>query len=272
MIYLVSQEGQMCNQLISLAAVCSLGIEYETNVICPNIDMKLKKYFLFNEKIDKISIKVYGSKRWKMLYFCYKIFAKIFKIRSKKKFDKNKSNKNQYFYDRISFFEPEVFVKHIDGIRLFLDFKPEVKEHCKSMVSGIFRNNVTIIGVHIRRGDYKFFNNGEWYYSDEEYAMWMRKLASDRHVKFLICSNEKVDLGFYQKKGLDVCRIGSNAIEDLCLLSMCDYIMGPPSTYSLWAALISDKKRWIIDNRNYDIRWEKAKLLQQRIKEGESVC
>ena len=35
-------------------------------------------------------------------------------------------------------------------------------------------------------------------------------------------------------------QFGGNAVEDLFMLSECDYIIGPPSTYSLVAAMYHD--------------------------------
>ena len=34
--------------------------------------------------------------------------------------------------------------------------------------------------------------------------------------------------------------MGGNAVEDLYMLSECDYVIGPPSTYSLVAAMYRD--------------------------------
>jgi hypothetical protein len=39
---------------------------------------------------------------------------------------------------------------------------------------------------------------------------------------------------------VEVHLLGGNAVEDLFMLSECDYIIGPPSTYSLVAAMYRD--------------------------------
>lgn len=264
MIYLLSREGQMCNQLLSLAMVCSLGVEYNTDVVCPVIDERLKEYFVFNADINGIRIKTYYSSKWRTVSLFYKALKKFFGYESNARFNPDKSNKNQYFLDRISFFEPEIFANHTDDIRDFLDFQPVIKEKCKSQIDRMRKNGFVLVGVHIRRGDYKEFQGGKWYYTDDEYTRWMRHLAEDKNVQFLICSNESVDLELYKAAGLDVSQPGKSAIDDLCLLSMCDYVMGPPSTYSLWAAMIGGKKRWILDERTCDISWGGGKTIGRK--------
>jgi hypothetical protein len=64
-------------------------------------------------------------------------------------------------------------------------------------------------------------------------------------VGFLICSNEAINATMYQ--GLTVCFGTGDPVEDLYCLSACDYIIGPPSSFSAWAAFYGDKPiRWIV--------------------------
>jgi hypothetical protein len=61
--------------------------------------------------------------------------------------------------------------------------------------------------------------------------------GNHKSLLFYITSNEGIDLKFYKNRNLNV-EIGTGQfIEDLYSLSLCDYIFGPPSTYSLWAAM-----------------------------------
>ncbi len=58
-----------------------------------------------------------------------------------------------------------------------------------------------------------------------------------KKAKFLLCSNEKIELANFQ--GLDYFTIpASSGAKDLYALSKCSYIVGPPSTYSEWASFI----------------------------------
>lgn len=96
-----------------------------------------------------------------------------------------------------------------------------------------------VVGVHIRKGDYKEWHCGKFFYSDEQYESLMAQLENllaPRKVKFFLSTN-----GIVSNKIIDghsTFRIeNGNMAHDLYGLSQCDYIMGPPSTFSKWAAL-----------------------------------
>lgn len=94
----------------------------------------------------------------------------------------------------------------------------------------------TLVGVHIRLGDYRKWNAGKYAHSFEQYRMWCEQVQefTGSNTRFLIASNEEVPLEAFQ--GLDVVLAPGHAMEDLYSLAACDLIMGPPSTYSSWAA------------------------------------
>ena len=95
-----------------------------------------------------------------------------------------------------------------------------------------------IIGIHIRRGDYKTFEGGRYYFELEEYRAHMqalRELYHDRKVCFALSTNENIDRKMFD--GLEICDISNaTAIHDLYMLSQCDRIVGPLSTFSRWAS------------------------------------
>lgn len=100
-------------------------------------------------------------------------------------------------------------------------------------------NGRKLVGVHVRRGDYRRFCEGRYFFSDEEYVRFMemaRTAISERCV-FVMVSDEPLNEGFFRAGGLDahVFR-GDDFSEDLVMLSLCDYVMGPWSTFSWWAA------------------------------------
>lgn len=95
------------------------------------------------------------------------------------------------------------------------------------------------VGVHIRRGDYKEWCNGKYYYSDNVYIRIMHDLASEakrigKNIRFLICSNERFDIDQVNLHTLQI--PNSDGITDLYALSQCDFIVAPPSSYSQWAS------------------------------------
>lgn len=113
-------------------------------------------------------------------------------------------------------------------------------------IDTIRKNADIVIGVHIRRGDYRNWNEGRFYYELDQYIDFMRKvekLFPSQKVSFFICSdewfhvNEFTELALYRFENNQT----SSAILDLYTLSMCDYIMGPYSTFSRWASFIGEK-------------------------------
>ena len=94
-----------------------------------------------------------------------------------------------------------------------------------------------LVGVHVRRGDYRRFMGGRFLFDDATYARLMhatRELLAERDVRFLLCADEPVADNCF--RGLDVVRGTGHALEDLYALAGCDYVLGPPSTYTGWAS------------------------------------
>jgi len=99
-----------------------------------------------------------------------------------------------------------------------------------------------IVGVHIRRGDYKDWAGGMWYFEDDAFAQHLRNIENKLNPKktvFVICSNEDVNFENYQN--LELRKSTGHIIEDMYILAECDYIVGPHSTYSMWASFYGQK-------------------------------
>jgi hypothetical protein len=86
----------------------------------------------------------------------------------------------------------------------------------------------------------------------------IKKLFPDRSVAFFISSNENIDLALFPD-----CTCfslpSSNSVKDLYGLSQCDYIIGPPSTFSAWAAYHGDTYLYFIENPAAEITLSKFK-------------
>ncbi|MGA2223586.1 MAG: hypothetical protein ABSH41_03985 [Syntrophobacteraceae bacterium] len=99
-----------------------------------------------------------------------------------------------------------------------------------------------LCGVHLRLGDYKQFKSGRWFYSIEQYVAKMREFhecfRTRNPVRFLVCSDGNLPRDPF--RGLPVAFGSGQFMEDLSALSQCDFIFGPPSTYSAWASFYGD--------------------------------
>ena len=104
-----------------------------------------------------------------------------------------------------------------------------------------------LVGVHVRRGDYAHFRNGCYSYSDQVYSRVMREMVDQLPGKtsFLLSSDEPIAQGVYQGFSVQPC-VGQE-LADLYSLAQCDYILGPPSTYSAWASFYGKVPLFHID-------------------------
>lgn len=134
---------------------------------------------------------------------------------------------------------------------LFLKYKPEIlklfafDEAVDKKAEGRLGDMWGVhLGVHVRRGDYATFQGGRFLYSDEQYCDVIRgyydRCYPKERLSVYICSNDpKLDRDCYRErlKGFFVHFPEGNPAEDLCLLSKCDNLIGPPSTFTLVASM-----------------------------------
>lgn len=140
---------------------------------------------------------------------------------------------------------PELFMKYRSEIAELFDFLPKVHVQVGKTLQQSPADAIKL-GVHIRRGDYKTWCNGRFYFDDAQYIGLIRRIATllpDKQVDVYICTNDfQLDRERYRKE-LSPVKVyfpqGSPA-EDLCLLSKCDYLIGPPSSYTLIASMYHD--------------------------------
>ncbi|WP_167856315.1 alpha-1,2-fucosyltransferase [Hymenobacter metallicola] len=125
-----------------------------------------------------------------------------------------------------------------------------------ALLSALRQTADVVVGVHIRRGDYATYNNGAYYYDNATYARAMRavqeQLPASRRVVFLLCSNE--ELNFADFAGLRVHAATGHFVEDLYALAGCDYVVGPPSSYSMWASFYGQVPLLHLEQPNQDLR------------------
>jgi hypothetical protein len=114
--------------------------------------------------------------------------------------------------------------------------------------------NKIVIGVHIRRGDYKSWQNGKYFYSDSVYEHYIYLLleliaTEERQIKIVIFSNEPTSMG----ERLD-CEVSKNQwYIDHYLMSQCHFLIGPPSTFTLWASYIGMNRYYHIKDPSSSI-------------------
>jgi hypothetical protein len=125
-------------------------------------------------------------------------------------------------------------------------FKPDsdIIDEVEACLSPVKAAHDVLIGIHIRRGDYKTWKSGRYFYNNETYRFYMKSLQKQfnelgKSVAFVICSNEFFSLDWFRE--LNCYRAPGGIISDLYTLAECDYIFGPPSTYSMWASYYGNR-------------------------------
>lgn len=276
MLILAAKPGQLANRLAILSHIIAFSLEYDTSAMLHILD----EYCDFFEgpknglKIKQKQIFHLLDKTKHQRSRCLGLFAKISRFMRKSHlisfpFVKNIHLKNDeelfimndekhlpeltskklFFLSGWLFRTQGLVEKHRDFITNY--FKPLkiFRDSAENVVLPLKNDFKTVVGIHIRRGDYKNFLGGKYFYEIKEYKSAMNKIADifgKEKTAFVICSNEEIDLDFFS--GLNAFKGPGHFVADLHTLSLCDYIAGPPSTFSMWASFYGQKPLWQIEN------------------------
>ena len=191
-----------------------------------------------------------------------KLLGNLFTVRSDLNFDGTKSlseiipadywlSRKTLFVSGWKFREPVLTKKHANKIRDF--FKPieKVRIQVEKSFPERVNDKCLVVGVHIRKGDYANWKGGKYDYPICDYITIMKKILDlfpDNKLSFLICSNETLDAEIFNEFSITISH--NSPIEDLYALSMCDLILGPPSTFTQWASFYGEKPLLHIYNTN----------------------
>jgi len=147
---------------------------------------------------------------------------------------------------------PGWIAPHTDVIRRHLRLKEEYVRRVDALLEKARQGCDRLIGVHIRQGDFLTDKNqGRYYYTTAQYVEKLRALSDlyrPERVGFFVCSDEPQPAELFADLA---CTFGGeDPVVDLHSLARCDAIIGPPSSFSLWAALIGGSRfHWIFDMR-----------------------
>lgn len=123
------------------------------------------------------------------------------------------------------------------AVREFLQPVPEHEARVAAVLEPLRQSADVVVGVHIRHGDYRTFAGGQFFFPAERYRRWMdqaRELLAPNRVAFVLCSDEEHDPEHW--RGLTVVRGPGQPVSDLFTLAGCDYLLGPPSTFTYFAS------------------------------------
>ena len=112
-----------------------------------------------------------------------------------------------------------------------------------------------LVGVHARRGDYASYLDGLHYHSWESYLDWANQTkkilvnSGKKNVGIVICSDEVPSSNVPKRE--DVYFSSSKEVMvDIHLLSLCDYNLGPPSSFGTWVSWYGKVPRLVLKKKS----------------------
>lgn len=243
-VYIITEHsGQLCNWLFSLLPVLAAAEHYGTSLV---ILFSTRKYAeFFPELKNRRNIKFWLSKEENagqpLFERITNDLARALGYQSERDIREHSPSGLVFINGWSHRHDKSFIIERKESIRRI--FKP--KDDAKGLVEALFHDyNGITVGVHVRRGDYRVWKQGKYFFEDEVYLRAMRQFKGlleegfCRPVRFFLCSDESLTI---QAPDLDVVSSGvSDPIVDLYSLSRCDYIIGPPSTFSQWASFYGD--------------------------------
>ena len=252
--------GQMCNKLYNQMNVIASALEWNTKIKYYNFDL-FSSFNYDNLMSKKILIIKKKSIISKVIFKLKKLSKKnTIKIENQNTINnvteyiqRNIINQNYYFYGW-PFSNLTALRKHKTEIQSFYKVSEKMCDYIFEQKKLLLQDAKTLcIGVHIRRGDYKSWRKGKFYFEDNIYKKFMDQLYELLKLSkcvFFIFSNEFIDEKFYANDKYKIVLTKGNAEQDFHLLSSMDYIISAPSTFSGMASFLGDIPRYIIQDSN----------------------
>ncbi len=232
-IIITEKYGGFCNRLFQSLHYHAYSLEKKIKFFNPSMlgILKFDNYFFYF--LDSIN------------NFLLRSITKLFKII----FGKNEIclyfNRNNYikFVNGWDFRKYKLSTKHHKVLKTLYSFDKRYFSRKSIKLLKFLINKKKdgkfIIGIHIRRGDYNQWNEGKYYFDDDFYKDVINKLKKNlinenKDPFVVVVSDEKIisDIGanFYSEGSWK---------QDQITLQSCDLIVGPPSTFTMWASYIS---------------------------------
>jgi hypothetical protein len=134
-----------------------------------------------------------------------------------------------------------LLLKHADAIREHFQPLPRHERNVKRVIAEARCGADVLVGVHIRQTDYAAFVKGRYFFSTGQYRAVMQRVEKSfapKTVRFLVCSDAAQTVEAFA--GLDVVLGTGHLVEDMYALARCDFLIGPPSTYTEWASFYGE--------------------------------
>lgn len=254
MIY-ARDKGRMCNNILQFGHVWALAKEHERKAISMRFAYKYPYFKISTSRghnFFRYAFTKYAAKAGLIPVVSFDTPGEDCEARAEEILTKRSVIVEGWevrYYD--------LFLKYLDEIRDMFAFTSAVEKQAERVMEPYA--DAVKIGLHIRRGDYATWQSGKYFFYDRQYIDVARRLAArypGKRVSLYVCGNDpSLDKASYRTalEGINVIFPAGNPGEDLCVLSKCDVLAGPPSTFSLVAAMYRDVPLMWIKNPGAEI-------------------
>lgn len=252
--------GQMCNNILQYAHAYAWGKENHIPVISMRFAYKYRYFDVCNIKYHRWAVYVFAKILIKLRLIKYFFLDSPDDI-TPGVLDELKSRKMAAI-DGWHFRFPELFLKNEEEIRSLFAFKPVIVKRMQDYISQKAEGMDIRLAVHIRRGDYKKWMGGKYFFNDDVYIEHIRQFLNcfpNKKVVVFICTNDhNLNINCYRNavNTESVYLSKGNEAEDLFLLSQCDYIIGVKSTFSLMASFYNNRPLYWISDKDKPLQIE----------------
>ena len=142
---------------------------------------------------------------------------------------------------------------HQNTLRGYLSPNQKFVVSAEKIINDLRSNYDCIVGIHARRGDYISYLDGIHYHSWESYLNWgnetkkVLELSGKKNVGIIICSDGVPPTFIVENHTIHVTSENELMI-DIHALSLCDYNIGPPSSFGTWASWYGKVPRLVVNH------------------------
>lgn len=253
MIINLSKPGRLGNQLFLYAHLLAFSRQTNQTLINPAFQYST----LFQGTASKSlvhtqpSFKFFASLNSLISRLPHQSYFQSISLKSGEQFNLDSPSANKKLSpSKISFTQgwlfrgPKCLKKHSTYIRNFFQLTPNLNQKLGTLLP--VQNSKQLIGIHARRGDYRNFQQGKYFYSWSAYQSIiynLRKLFP--RAQIVLVSDEPIPNQISNTKYIHTPK--SSPVIDMYALAHCNYILGPPSTFSMWASFIGQKPLFMLE-------------------------
>ena len=151
--------------------------------------------------------------------------------------------------------------RHAGDVRSQLAPLPVYCDPAAAFIAELRKRYDVLIGLFARRGDYRTFFEGRFYFAWSDYRRWIREILDlhpGRRVAIVAASDDPIPMEEF--RGLPVIPTsgsvnrGGHWMESFLELAQCDLILSPPSTFAACAAFYGDIPWWPLRSSGQTLR------------------